>query len=164
MKTMPMRIDRVGRLARMLCMPVMLWAGPAHAIDNPDAPNYQAPLPARAQPFEKRLADVAVGPEFSPAAVAHAKAYAKFLDAELNQAYRQLREQLRGDNRQALTFPQRQWGQFHDAETEFIGANWSPKNFGSSSEMSRAEYRATLVRQRVTMLLAYRQNYPPRSR
>ena len=160
MKAMLIRIDRVGRLARTLCMLAMLWAGPAHAIDNPDAPNYQAAFLARAQPFEKRLADVAGGPEFSPAAVA----YAKFLDAELNRAYRQLREQLRGDNRQALTFSQRQWGQFHDAETEFIGGNWSPKNFGSSSAMSRAEHRATLVRQRVLMLLAYRQNYPPRSR
>ena len=103
---------------------------------------------------------MAGGPEFSPAAVAHAK----FLDAELNQAYRQLREQLRGDNRQGLTFSQRQWGQFHGAETEFIGGNWSPKNFGSSSAMSRADFRATLVRQRVLMLLAYRQNDPPRGR
>ena len=159
-KGMTMRIEAVGRLARQVCMAAVLCAGPAHAIDNPDAPNHQAAFLVRAQPFEKRLAEVAGGPEFAPAAVA----YARFLDAELNQAYRQLREQLRGDTRQALTFSQRQWGQFRDAETDFIGGNWSPKNFGSSSAMSRADYRATLVKQRVVMLLAYLQNYPPRSR
>ena len=155
-----MRIDVVGRLARQVCMVAMVCAGSAHAIDNPDAPNHQAAFLARAQPFEKRLAEVSGGPEFAPAA----SAYARFLDAELNQAYRQLREQLRGDNRQALTFSQRQWGLFRDAESDFIGGNWSPKNFGSSSALSRADYRATLVRQRVVMLLAYLQNYPPRSR
>ena len=141
-------------------MAAVLCAGAAHAIDNPDAPNHQAAFLARAQPFEKRLAEVAGGPEFSPAAAA----YARFLDAELNQAYRQLRDQLRGDPRQALTFSQRQWGQFRDAEVEFIGGNWSPKNFGSSSAITRADYRATLIRQHIMMLLAYLQNYPPRGR
>ena len=81
-----------------------------------------------------------------------------------SQSCHRQREQLRGDNRQALTFSQRQWGLFRDAESDFIGGNWSPKNFGSSSALSRADYRATLVRQRVVMLLAYLQNYPPRSR
>ena len=67
-------------------------------------------------------------------------------------------------DRVKLSPEQGRWLQFRDAESQFIGANWTPQNFGSSSLLSRADYRATLVKQRVLTLLAYLQNYPASGR
>ena len=135
---------------------VVVFAGSAQAIDNPDAPDRKAEFLTRAQPHEDRLAAASGG----PALAAAADAYAKFLDAELNQVYLELLAQLGAEARQALTLSQRQWLRFREAETRFVDRNWTPKNFGSSSVLSRAGYRAHLVKQRVLTLLAYLQNYP----
>lgn len=131
----------------------VLFQVPAHAIDNPDSPDRTAEFLARAQPFERRLADESLGPT-------SAAAYASFLDVELNQAYRDVLERVSGEARQSLVRSQREWLRFRDAESQFIGNNWVPKNFGSSSALSRAGYRSALVKQRVLTLLAYLQNYP----
>jgi len=130
-------------------------AGSARAIDNPDAPDRKAEFLARAQPYEERLAAESGGPAMAMAATA----YAKFLDVELNRAYQQLLGQLGDDARRALTRSQREWLRYLDAETRFIDRNWTPRNFGSSSALSRADYRSTLIKQRVLTLLAYLQNY-----
>ena len=134
-----------------------VWAGhPAWAIDNPDAPDWTAEFNARAKPLEERWSAEAG----SPGEAAAAQAYARFLDAELNQAYQALLRQLQGEPRRALLQSQRQWLAFRDAEHRFINGNFTPQAFGSSSSLSRADYRASLVRQRVLTLLAYLQNYP----
>ncbi len=133
------------------------WAGrPAWAIDNPDAPDWTAEFNARAKPLEERWAAEAGG----PGAAAAGLAYARFLDAELNQAYQALLQQLQGEPRRALVQSQRQWLAFREAEHRFIAGNFTPQAFGTSSALSRADYRASLVRQRVLTLLAYLQNYP----
>jgi uncharacterized protein YecT (DUF1311 family) len=127
----------------------------AQAIDNPDAPDHQAAFLTRAKPYEERLSEASDG----PASASAAAAYALFLDAEMNLAYRQLLARLDGRARQDLTLSQRRWLLFREAENRFIGANWTPKNFGSSAALSRVDYRTTLVRQRVLTLLVYLQNY-----
>jgi uncharacterized protein YecT (DUF1311 family) len=136
---------------------MLSMAGPAWAIDNPDAPDRKAAFLARAKPYEERLSEASGGgPALAPAAAA----YAGFLDDEMNRAYRQLLGRVNGDARQALVLSQRQWLLFRDAEMRFIGRNWTAGNFGSSSALSRADYRAALFRQRVLTLLDYLRNYP----
>lgn len=137
-----------------------LLAAPARAIDNPDAPDWTAAFQARAQPLEERLSNEAGGPGQAAAAAA----YVQFLDAELNQAYQALLSRLEGEARRALVQSQRQWLAYRDAELRFIARNWTPQSFGTSSSLSRADYHASLVRQRVLTLLAYLQNYPPAPR
>lgn len=137
-----------------------LAGGPARAIDNPDAPDWTAAFNARAKPLEDRWSAEAGG----PGETAAAQAYARFLDTELNQAYQALLKQLRGEPRRALLQSQRQWLGFRDAELRFIDGNFTPQAFGSSSSLSRADYRASLIKRRVLSLLAYLQNYPAPSR
>ena len=135
----------------------LLMQAPCWAIDNPDAPDLVAAFQSRAQPFEARLSEAAGGPGLPPAA----RANAAFLEAELDQAYQQLLRQLGKPARATLLLSQRQWLRFRDAEGVFIDGNWVAQDFGSSAALSRADYRAGLVKQRVLSLLAYRQNYPP---
>ena len=135
---------------------LVVFAGAARAIDNPDAPDRKAEFLTRAQPHEDRLAAASGGPALGAASAA----YAKFLDAELHQVYAELLTQLGAEAREALTLSQRQWLRFREAETRFVDRNWTPQNFGSSSVLSRADYRTHLVKQRVLTLLAYLQNYP----
>jgi uncharacterized protein YecT (DUF1311 family) len=132
-----------------------LSMAPVWAIDNPDGPNRVAEFLTRAEPFEQRLAE-----ESSAAALASAaREYERFLDVELNQAYQQLLVHVGGKSRHALVASQRQWLLFRDAENSFINRNWTQEAFGSSSKLSRADYHAALVRQRIVILLAYLQNY-----
>ena len=145
-----------ARFAVCTSVVLALGLGPAWAIDNPDAPDWTAAFTARAQPLEERWSAEAGGPGGGAAA----QAYARFLDAELNQAYQALLQQLQGESRRALVQSQRQWLAFRAAETRFIHGNFTPQNFGSSSALTRADTSASLVKQRVLTLLAYLQNYP----
>ena len=146
----------VSRRCMFAWAAVVMFAGSARAIDNPDASDRKTEFLTRAQPHEDRLAAASGGPALAAASAA----YAKFLDAELNQVYRELLTQLGAEAREALTLSQRQWLRFREAETRFVDRNWTPRNFGSSSVLSRAGYRTHLVKQRVLTLLAYLQNYP----
>ena len=143
---------RVWLLAVLLA--IAAWP-PASAIDNPDAPDRTAAFLARAQVLEAQVLQTAGGPAQGEAAAA----YAVFLERELNVAYRLLLARLAGAHRQALLRSQRQWLAFRDAEYGFIDGNWTASNFGSSSAISRAGYRAALVKQRVLNLLDYLRNY-----
>ena len=147
-----------GLLAGMVAW--LLALAPCLALDNPDTPDLAAAFQSRALPFEARLSEAAGGPGLAQAA----RAYAAFLEAELNQAYQQLLPHLAKPARAALLLSQRQWLRFRDAEGVFIDGNWVAQDFGSSAALSRVDYRAALVRQRVLSLLAYRQNYPPAQR
>ncbi len=124
------------------------------ALDHPDAPDYVAAFEQRAQPF----AD-AVHETTDTDATA---AYSAFLDCELNLAYRELLARVDAEARPKLQASQRAWLAFYEAELAFIAGNWTPRNFGSSSALSRADYRADLVRARILTLLNYLKNYPPR--
>jgi len=138
----------------------LLVLAPAWAIDNPDAPDLAAAFELRAQPFEARLSEAAGGPGLAQAA----DAYAAFLETELNRAYQSLLPHLAQAARAKLHQSQRHWLRFRDAEAVFIDGNWVAQDFGNSAALSRADYRAGLVKQRVLSLLAYRQNYPPAQR
>jgi uncharacterized protein YecT (DUF1311 family) len=143
------------RLIFIIWVTALLSMRPAWAIDNPDQPNRSAEFLNRALPFEERIAEESSAADLATAS----RAYDRFLDAELNQAYQQLLTHVNGEARRALIAAQRQWLHFRDAENSFIDRNWTQDNFGSSSRLSRADYRSTLVKQRVLNLLAYLQNY-----
>ena len=143
----------------LLVFATLLWtAGTVRAIDNPDAPDFAGSFEARAQPYEERLSDV--GGSGSSTICAAARAYARFLDVEMDKAYEQLLGKLDAKSRRALVRSQRQWRRYLDAETRFINQNWTPRSFGSSSILSRADYSTRLAKQRVVLLLNYLRNYP----
>ena len=127
-----------------------------HAIDNPDAPDYIGEFQNRAQVYERAIQQAA---QTTLDYVEAYAAYERFLDQELNNAYGQLMTHLDKALRQALRNSQRKWLEYRDAEFDFIAANWMPENFGSSSAISRGDYRTTLIRDRVMLLLNYLQNY-----
>ncbi len=140
-------------LLALLCL--LATARQAWAVDNPDLPDPVAAFDARDQAVQQRLAQA----NATQTAAAWAE-QARFLDAELNAAYQGLLARLSGTARQRLVQGQRQWLKFRDAETQFIAQQWTPQEFGSSSALTRAQLRASLVRQRVQSLLAYARSLP----
>lgn len=128
----------------------------AWAIDNPDAPDYVAQFEARARLPAERFAQAAGGPGQADAA----SAYLQFLDTELNAAYALLLATLPAAQHSVLVAAQRQWLCWRDAELTWLDANWTPQRFGSSAALTRADRRATLLRQRVVALLGYVKGLP----
>lgn len=147
---------RRGLLAALLAAPLLAGWPCAWGIDNPDVPDLVADFHARARPLEDRWSAAAGGPGEGPAS----QAYLQFLDQELNQAYRALMTRLPAASRRALVRSQQHWLAYRDAEVRFIDANWTAGSFGTSASISRADYQASLVRQRVLTLLSYLKNYP----
>lgn len=126
------------------------------AIDNPDAPDYLGQFQAQAEKYEAALDDS------SDNARAYTDAsgrYEKFLDTELNTAYRNLQNKLDAPEKEKLLKAQKAWLAYRDTEFSFIVENWNQQNFGSSSLLSRTMYRASIVRNRVEQLLSYLKNY-----
>lgn len=85
--------------------------------------------------------------------------YERFLDAELDKAYKALLLKLFGPARVKLKRSQDDWHKFRRAEFAFIARNWTAKTFGSSSVLLRGAYRTAIIRDRVTTLLHYLKNY-----
>lgn len=121
------------------------------AIDNPDAPDHVAQFEARARRPARHFADAAGGPGQAEAA----SAYLQFLDTELNAAYARLLATLPPAQRPALVAAQRQWLRWRDAELAWLDATWTSQRLGSSAALTRADRRATLLRQRAVALLGY---------
>lgn len=161
--TMSMRIgDYINmRLARALhhlvLTSLLLCCSPSiQAIDNPDAPDYVGDFLNRAQPYER---DIQQTEHTTQSYIAAYAAYEKFLDGELNSAYRQLMLHLPNDAQQALKKSQFAWLHYRDQEFEFIRHNWTTEQFGSSAVISRGDYRAKIIKDRVVILLRYLGNY-----
>jgi uncharacterized protein YecT (DUF1311 family) len=140
---------------------VALWAlglcqsTPCLAIDNPDAPDYVGTFKARCLEYESKL-----GAATTTAAISAGYAsYLAFLDQELNKAYSGLLQHVSGNTRDSLIASERKWVAYRDAEDTFIDGNWTNENFGTSSALSRGDYRASIVKQRVIQLLSYLKNY-----
>ncbi|MDR4513323.1 lysozyme inhibitor LprI family protein [Nitrosomonas sp.] len=139
----------------LLCW-LCIFSGIVQALDNPDAPDYVGEFNKRAQAYEQDIQQTAQTTQDYLAAYV---AYEHFLDKELNHIYRQLIAQLNGETRDALRVSQRKWLQYRDAAFEFIALNWTMESFGSASVISRGDYRTTIIRDRVLLLLNYQQNY-----
>lgn len=129
---------------------------PACAIDNPDAPDYIGELEQREQLYLKAVDKSGNGTR--DYLIAYVE-YQTFLDKELNQAYKLLKDKLPEARQQELKVSQRQWIKYRDAEFELINNNWSRENFGSSAGISRGSYRCKIIKNRVLELLYYAINY-----
>lgn len=142
---------RLAMIGFFICCSVSV-----HALDNPDAPDYVGDFMQRAQMYELNIHQTAHTTQSY--ITAHA-AYEKFLDQELNAAYAQLMAQLNDKAQQNLRDSQRKWLKYRNAEFSFIAQNWTNENFGSSSVISRGDYRTSLIKDRVVTLLQYLKNY-----
>lgn len=130
----------------------------AFAIDNPDAPDYVAEFLKRDQRYQsENIKTVSTTAGYIPAYAA----YEVFLDEELNKAYTSLLGHLNENARQKLRNSQRKWLKYRDDEFDFIGLNWNRKDFGSSFVISRGDYRTTIIKNRIILLLSYLANYLP---
>ncbi len=127
-----------------------------HAIDNPDAPDHVSAFQQRAQTHEQGIAQTPHTTQSYGDAYA---AYEAFLDQELNAAYTQLLSHLNAESGKALKQAQRQWLNYRDQEFEWIARNWTQENFGSSTIISRGDFRTKIIRDRVITLLHYLGNY-----
>ena len=126
------------------------------AVDNPDAPDYVTDFKQRAQPFEVAIHQQAKTTQDSLKTYVD---YEQFLDKELNKAYKLLLTKLGTEQQAKIKESQRNWVKYRDSEFDLIAQNWTAKNFGSSSVLSRGAYRTTIIRDRVTLLLNYLKNY-----
>lgn len=133
-----------------------IFAQISFALDNPDAPDLLGEFKTRAQSYEAEIQSEAQTTKD------YAEAYQKyeiFLDNELNKSYRALTAELSADQTDSLQQSQRAWLKYRDKEFEFIAKNWTVENFGSSSTISRGDYRTSLLKERVITLLSYLKNY-----
>lgn len=133
-----------------------LLTHPAFPIDNPDAPDLIGEFEAREQIFLKKINNPHNGSKDYLIAYDD---YLKFLDDELNKAYKLIKLKLPGKRQEELRNSQLNWIKFRDAEFELIKNNWTRQNFGSSSGISRGIYRSAIVKNRVVQLLHYSKNY-----
>lgn len=142
----------------LLALVGALQAGGAAAIDNPDRPDPVREFTAQADAFEARIRAAEMDKDILDAYVR----YEAFLDQAMNDAYGALRAFEKEAQRQDLLRSQRQWLAFRNAELRYIANTWTSADFGSSAAVSRAAYRAALLRARVETLLGYLRSYPPR--
>ena len=134
----------------------MCYSVSVRALDNPDAPDYVGDFMNRAQVYELNIQRTAHTTQGYLTAYA---AYENFLDQELNNAYTQLMTHLNDKTQQTLRDSQRKWLKYRNAEFSFITHNWTTKNFGSASVISRGDYRTKLIKDRVVTLFQYLKNY-----
>lgn len=135
----------------------LLFSNIAIAIDKPEAPNYVAE-------FEKRLAPLySYVREKASSTPEYARGYAeieKALDGELNLAYTKLLSKLGVPEQKLLYQSQKAWLKFRDVEFKLIEENWSSAKFGTSSVISRGDYKASIIKNRVVSLLWYLKTFP----
>ena len=146
---------QVRRLLQWVALLFFVAMTSAGAIDNPDAPDRIRQFEMRALSFERNLAATDGG----SASTAAGQAYARFLDAELNSAYRLLLLQLKAPAREALQESQRQWLVFQKKEYIFIEQHWTRERSGTSSSLSSAGYKTSIVKARIILLLQYASEY-----
>jgi uncharacterized protein YecT (DUF1311 family) len=94
------------------------------------------------------------------AATQAGRAYAEFLEVELNLAYQGLLSRMSEGPRRRLAASQREWLRWRAAERRFIDLHWTRESRGSSATLSAAQHRNALTRQRVLQLLNYMAEYP----
>lgn len=143
----------VGIMALVLCG--IVASSPCAALDNPNAPNLVGVFNARCERYESTIRS-----RVSSEDIARAYGiYMRFLNQQLNQTYQHLLQQVAVPVRESLMGSERNWIRYRNAEDLFIETNWTPQTFGTSSIISRGDYRAAVVKQRVVLLMQYLRNY-----
>lgn len=130
--------------------------GRAGALDNPDAPD----LISEFQKRELIYLTAINNPQNSTRdfLVAYDD-YLSFLNEELGRASEAIKSKLPESRQLELKTAQRHWTKYRDAEFELIKNTWTRQDFGSSSGVSRGDYRASIVKDRILQLLHYAKNF-----
>lgn len=126
------------------------------AIDNPDAPDLISEFEAREKPI---IAAIEKSTNTTGDYAVFYASYLKFLDKELNAVYKTLRTKLPADKQKQLKASQVSWIKYRDLEFAFIESTWTNKDFGTSSGISRGQYKASVVRDRVIQLIHYAKTF-----
>lgn len=131
---------------------LMMLGNLSYAIDNPDAPDLIAAFEAK----EKPILATAENPDngYRASLVAYTD-YLTFLEKELNTVYKALQSKLPKDKQDGLKQSQVNWLKYRDSEFFLIEGVWTKENFGSSSSITRGQYKASIVRDRVIQLMQY---------
>ncbi len=134
----------------------LLYTNIASGIDNPDAPDYKGIFLIKAAKYEKEiLQGCTTNKDYTQAYTE----YEIFLNRELKNTYDILLESVDKDAREALIKSQQEWLEYQNSTFEFIALNWRKETFGSSSLISRGDYRTTIVKNRIILLCDYLKNY-----
>lgn len=136
---------------KSVTMVIFLSSAFANAIDNPDAPDLVAEFKVREKPLIN-AAEASAG--YHPGLVTYTN-YLEFLDKELNGIYKTLRAKLPADKQRQLKQSQIAWLKYRDLEFALIDKTWVPADFGSSSSITRGQFKANIVRERVIQLMHY---------
>lgn len=132
-----------------------LFSSSVNAIDNPDAPDLVSEFEVR----EKPLIDSAENSAgYRPSLVAYTD-YLEFLDKELNVIYKTLQAKLPIDKQQQLKQSQIAWLKYRDLEFALIESTWTKADFGTSSSITRGQFKAAIVRNRIIQLMHYTRTF-----
>lgn len=129
----------------------MLFGVAANAIDNPDAPDFIVEFETREAP----LLDSTENSNGYRESLAAYTEYLIFLDKELNVVYKHLQAKLPADKQAQLKQSQVAWLKYRDLEFSLIDNTWEKSAFGSSSSITRGQFKTTIVRDRVIQLMHY---------
>ncbi|MEN0038189.1 MAG: lysozyme inhibitor LprI family protein [Cellvibrio sp.] len=135
---------------------LVLFSNLTFAIDNPDAPDFIAEFEVREKPL---IAAIEKPTNTTGDYAVFYASYLKFLDKELNTVYKTLRTKLPADKQKQLKASQVSWIKYRDLEFMFIDSTWNNKDFGTSSGISRGQYKASVVRDRVIQLMHYAKTF-----
>lgn len=138
-------------LLKVTILALAIFSSFANAIDNPDAPDLVAEFETR----EKPLVDSAENTNGYRASLVAYTDYLNFLDKELNAVYKTLQAKLPADKQQQLKLSQVAWLKYRDLEFALIENAWTKADFGSSSSITRGQFKANIVRDRVIQLMHY---------
>ena len=146
---------RQSRLGIVVFIFTML-SNPTLAIDNPDSSDLIAEFEASEKPFIAAIEN----PDNSTRgyAVSYTN-YLEFLDRELNTVYKTLYAKLPTDKQTQLKASQISWLKYRDQEWSFVENTWTKSDFGSSSSISRGQYKASIVRDRTIQLMHYAKTF-----
>lgn len=142
-------------LLKVITLVFAICSNFANAIDNPDLPDLVAEFETR----EKPLLESAVNTNGYRASLVAYTDYLNFLDKELNTAYKNLQAKLPADKQQQLKQSQVAWLKYRDLEFALIENAWTKADFGSSSSITRGQFKANIVRDRAIQLMHYTRAY-----
>ena len=127
------------------------------AIDNPDAPDLVSEFEKRAHSFEDKISLNAGGASSQLAFLFNE--YEKFLDVELNLAYNSYMKKLKEDEREKMKQAQRAWLVYKEKDFEFIEKSWNKVKHGSSFQLSKGNFRVTVLKNRIIQFLNFNKAY-----
>jgi len=138
------------------CVLLATLIGGACALDNPDAPDLIAEFQQREQVY---LAAIDNPKNSTRDFLIAYDDYLLFLDKELHKASEVMMLTLPEARKLELMASQQNWIKYRDTEFKLIENTWTRTDFGSSSGISRGDFRTSIVKDRIMQLLHYAKSF-----